>query len=198
MHWDRGSLREVANVTPLPPIWDELLRGLAAVELGARPAAPKLLDRLAADSDVIPFGSPAEAFQLALCAELCSQLAHTTSAPVLLQRLARYEQRTITLNDASVVLGAGARYLAMLEVVMGDWDHAERHMEMALDTTRRLESPPWIARTQHDYARMLLARGAAGDLQRALALNAEALATARERGMRKVAADCERLLATVM
>ncbi|MEX2225243.1 MAG: hypothetical protein WEB52_02195 [Dehalococcoidia bacterium] len=147
---------------------------------------------------MIPFGSPAEAFQLALCAELCSQLAHTTSAPVLLQRLARYEQRTITLNDASVVLGAGARYLAMLEVVMGDWDHAERHMEMALDTTRRLESPPWIARTQHDYARMLLARGAAGDLQRALALNAEALATARERGMRKVAADCERLLATVM
>jgi tetratricopeptide (TPR) repeat protein len=197
VHWDRGSLGEFASVTSLPPIWDELLRGLAAVESGERPAAPELLDRLAADSEVIPVGSPVEAFQLAGCAELCSHLAHTTSAPVLLQRLARYEQRTITLNAASVVLGAGARYLGMLEVVMGDWEHAERHMEMALDITRRLESPPWIARTQHDYARMLLVRGTAGDRERAQALNAEALATARELGMRKVAADCERLMSSL-
>jgi tetratricopeptide (TPR) repeat protein len=194
-HWDRGRLAELANAR-LPPIWDELVRGLVAIESGERPGA-ELLDRLVADADVIPTESPVEAFQLALCAELCSELSHTPSALVLLQRLARYGQRTIILNAASVTLGAGARYLGMLELVTGDWDQAERHMEMALEINRRLESPPWIARTQHDFARMLVARGTVPDRERALALSAEALATARELGMRKVERDSEQLLVSL-
>ena len=42
------------------------------------------------------------------------------------------------------------------------------HFEDALEMNARIESPPWVAHTQHDYARMLLARGAPGDRERAL------------------------------
>ena len=59
----------------------------------------------------------------------------------------------------------------------------------------RLGARPWLARTQLDYARMLLRRDAAGDGERARGLLEAALATAREIGMAKVAADCESLLA---
>jgi hypothetical protein len=42
---------------------------------------------------------------------------------------------------------------------------------------------PWLAHTQSDYARMLLARNHAGDRERALELIEDALATYRELGM---------------
>jgi hypothetical protein len=59
----------------------------------------------------------------------------------------------------------------------------------------RMGARPWTARTQLDYAGMLLERDASGDRERARELLAAALATAREIGMAKVAADCESLLA---
>src|SRR3970040_1004060 len=43
---------------------------------------------------------------------------------------------------------------------------------------------PWVARTQHDYAGMLLRRDKPGDREKALALLTEALDTAQERGMK--------------
>jgi hypothetical protein len=42
---------------------------------------------------------------------------------------------------------------------------------------------PWLAHTQYDYARMLLARGAAGDRERAEELLASATALAQALGM---------------
>ena len=52
---------------------------------------------------------------------------------------------------------------------------------------------PWLAHTQHDYARMLLARDAPGDRERAELLLSEALATYRELGMPKASASALRL-----
>lgn len=43
---------------------------------------------------------------------------------------------------------------------------------------------PWVAHTQYQYARMLLARDRAGDSEKAATLLKDALATARELGMR--------------
>ena len=52
---------------------------------------------------------------------------------------------------------------------------------------------PWTAQTQHDYARMLLARGDAGDRERADALLAAAVAEYRELGMESYAAEASAL-----
>ena len=41
----------------------------------------------------------------------------------------------------------------------------------------RMHARPWLAHTQEDYARMLLARGADGDAEKAEILKAQALET---------------------
>jgi hypothetical protein len=56
---------------------------------------------------------------------------------------------------------------------------------------------PWVAHTQHDYARMLLARSQSGDRARARDLLATALETYRELGMEPWAERAESELAEV-
>jgi hypothetical protein len=53
----------------------------------------------------------------------------------------------------------------------------------------RIRARIWVAHTQHDYACMLVARDGPGDRQRATALAAQALATAREVGMKPLEAQ---------
>ena len=53
----------------------------------------------------------------------------------------------------------------------------------------RMGARPWLAKTQHDYAQMLLARDDAGDRTRALKLMGYADATYRELGMASSAKD---------
>jgi hypothetical protein len=56
---------------------------------------------------------------------------------------------------------------------------------------------PWVAHTNHDYARMLLARDETAGRERALELIAEALTTYRELGMdscAEAASELERVL----
>ena len=48
----------------------------------------------------------------------------------------------------------------------------------------RMDARPWLARTQQQYAAMLLARHQSGDRDKAAALLDAALATARDLGMR--------------
>jgi uncharacterized protein HemY len=79
--------------------------------------------------------------------------------------------------------GSVARYLGLLATTTKRWDEAERHFEAALTTNARIGARPWLAHTQRDYARMLLASDEPGDGERALALIRTALQTYRELGM---------------
>jgi hypothetical protein len=63
-----------------------------------------------------------------------------------------------------VAIGSVAHTLGNLAASIGRLDEAERHFEAALAMGERMRARPWIARTQHDFARMLLARGAGDDL----------------------------------
>ena len=60
------------------------------------------------------------------------------------------------------------------------WDEAEQHYRTALAMNERSGFRPWLAHTQADYARMLLARG---DSKRAEELSELAVANYRELGM---------------
>ena len=44
---------------------------------------------------------------------------------------------------------------------MGRFDEAEEHFKQALDDNTRFRARPWVARTQFELARMLLARESA-------------------------------------
>jgi DNA-binding NarL/FixJ family response regulator len=76
------------------------------------------------------------------------------------------------------------RYLGMLAAVRSNWQDAEGHFQKALQMDSRMGARTWLAHTQHEYARMLLARNASGDREKAQGLLVPALETAVEVGMR--------------
>jgi class 3 adenylate cyclase/tetratricopeptide (TPR) repeat protein len=70
--------------------------------------------------------------------------------------------------------GPTARLLARLEDVLDRPDEADRHYAEAIEQSRSLSSPVWVARCQLDWAASLLARG---EVERARALVDDADAT---------------------
>jgi hypothetical protein len=75
--------------------------------------------------------------------------------------------------------GSVSRYLGLLAETLGRRDEAARHFEDALAANQRMGVRPWLAYTQHDYARLLDERNP----ERAAVLRAEARATFAELGM---------------
>jgi hypothetical protein len=61
----------------------------------------------------------------------------------------------------------------------------------------RMGARPWVAQTEHDYARMLAARGESGDRERALELAGRALEGYRSLGMDSYAAEAAGLQRTL-
>src|SRR5262249_16135258 len=72
-------------------------------------------------------------------------------------------------------LGSAHRHLGLLAATEGDLERAAAHFEAALAMNARLGARPALARTQRDFARLLLARNRPGDVERAIALRAAGL-----------------------
>ncbi|MGH7818667.1 MAG: tetratricopeptide repeat protein, partial [Candidatus Binatia bacterium] len=94
-----------------------------------------------------------------------------------------YADRCV-MAGALFCTGSVSRPLGVLASLMGRFEDAEKHFEAALEMNTRIRSRVWVAHTEHDYARMLVARGAAGDREKAAGLLESALATTRETGMK--------------
>ncbi len=90
-------------------------------------------------------------------------------------------------NGNRLYLGPASRYLGLLAGTLARWDDAVRHFEDALEMNARIGGKPWTAHTEHDYAKMLLARDEPGDREKALARLEAAGVTARELGMKALA-----------
>ena len=110
-------------------------------------------------------------FGASLLAEACERLDEAAYAPRLYEVLLPYGDYVV-ITHPEINLGSAARYLGLLASVMGRADDAVRHFERALETNQRLGLRPWLARTQADLARTLLARGEPGDAGRAAELSA--------------------------
>ena len=84
------------------------------------------------------------------------------------------------MDTEEVSTGAVSRYLGLLAAIAGRFTQAAHHFEDALAMNQTTGALPWIARTQHDYAQLLLARNNAGDSRQVRELLGEARATCRE------------------
>src|SRR5262249_54270167 len=115
-------------------------------------------------------------------------------AATLYDLLLPYADRCVTVGIAAS-RGSVARFLGLLATVLARYDDAERHFEDAFQINARIRARVWVAHTQHDYAHMLVARDGPGDRARAAALAAQALATAREVGMKPLEAKLVELQA---
>ena len=133
-------------------------------------------------------------YNLSRLCEVASALGDERRAAILYDLVLPYAERCAT-TSFSAYRGSISRPLGVLATVLGRYDDAERHFERALVMNARIRARLWVVHTQHDYARMLVARDRPGDRERATALAAESLAAARQIGMKPLEAKLLQLRA---
>lgn len=185
---EQGRLAEIAPIikqliddNPTEPFWRPGF-ALVASELGFDAAAARTLAEVAEGGFAFPRDAK-RSTTLSYLAEICSVLRDKPRAEMLYAILKPYQHMTITAGVASVCYGAAGRFLGQLADVLDAWDDAEQHFESALELDRAMQAAPWLAHTQHQFARMLRRRGRAHDIQRADRLVGEAWASAESLGM---------------
>jgi tetratricopeptide (TPR) repeat protein len=198
LHRARGTLEEIhellstsAEEYPSYPIWRCVLASAEAAS-GHLHEARVELEALTENGSVsLPFDEE-WLVGVGLLAETAATLSDVERASWLYDLLRPYPGR-VAICYPEISTGSVARPLAILATTMRSWEEAEVHFERALETNARIGARPWLAETQDDYARMLLARG---DGERAFELLARALTTYRHLGMDTHAARASRLIAS--
>ena len=157
----RAVVREYPTRSLLPCIHANL-----HAELGREGEARRAFEELAAnDFSALPWDHE-WLVGLSLLSEVAVFLEDGQSAAVIYALLLPFASRAVS-TWAEVCLGTVPRYLGLLAATMSRPDEAERWFETALDTDARMGARPWLAHTQHDFARLLWARDRSGDRERA-------------------------------
>jgi eukaryotic-like serine/threonine-protein kinase len=130
---------------------------------------------------------------MAVAAEVAVYLRDAERAARIYELMLPYADRNITIGWYEVSYGAVARYLGKLAALVGRFDEAERHFDQAIAMHQALGAIAWQAHAHHEYAAMLLARGAANDHERAAELIQSALASADTLGMKKLGDEARQL-----
>ncbi|MGH3925892.1 MAG: hypothetical protein ACRDTT_24040, partial [Pseudonocardiaceae bacterium] len=163
-----------------PGLWAwQAVLALCHCELGRWDEARVVFERLAADDFASRPYDVNWLVGMAISAEVCAELGDVSGAAVLAGLLAPYADQFVTAGPVSC-FGSVARYLGRLAATMGHLDEADAHFAAAAAAQARIGASAWLARTQLDWANLLLTRQGHGDLQMAAQLLGQALATARQ------------------
>ena len=155
---------------------------LIASDLGFEAWARKTLVEMTSPEITLPM-SGERTITLCYLAEVCVRLGDTQRAEQVHDFLLPCRDIAVTVPVATLCCGSAARYLGMLAGVLERWEVAEEHFEFALAMDERMKALPWLAHSQHQYARALIARARGADFARAKDLRATSSATAERLGM---------------
>jgi len=123
-------------------------------------------------------------------AHACTTDRPTPPAPIITTEFPGRTWAAFNAGDhPEGIRGSVSRYLGLLATTLKRFDEAQSHFEDAIALNERMGARPWLAHTQSDYARMLLAHDGPGDRERAQQFLDQALATYRELGMESYAAN---------
>jgi class 3 adenylate cyclase len=176
--------RRIAEAQPQVSVWRAgLAQSLA--DQGKLDEAAEHVEYLAPDQFAHVQDDVLRWYTLVALAEVVARLGDTALATALAGRLESGRERSAIIGTAAYH-GAIVRYLGLLAGTVGDHDRAVIDHEAALANHERMRARPWTARSQYDLAGALLARGAAGDRDRALGLLNEALDTATAIGQKRL------------
>jgi tetratricopeptide (TPR) repeat protein len=188
--------RDQGRLAALQPVVSMFLRqqsaasvwrpGLALIylKIGQRDEARAEFEKLAADNFTEIPRAGRWLYCIVYLSEVCAALGDAARATVLYSLLSPYSGHNIVLGAGIACCGSADRYLGLLRAAMARWPEAQQRFEEALSMNSRIGAHVQLAQTQHDYATMLLARGEAGDRERAIPLLKASLESAREIGMR--------------
>jgi tetratricopeptide (TPR) repeat protein len=159
-------------------------------ELGRHDEARPLFDHLMADDLARLPLNIAALFGLTLAAEASAAVGHTRGAALLRQRLAPHEG--LVAHVASAATGCVDHFLGLTAATLEDLDEAEAYFAAAERIHRRMGAPGWLARTQLEQARLLIARR---QPERAREVLRRVVATAGDLGLAAVERRARALLA---
>ncbi len=171
------ATRRVAEAPDALASWRGGLVGVLA-EIGRTDEAAKALDTV--DLEAVP-DDVLRTYTLCVLAE----------AAVLIGDRERAERLRTLIEDSTDVhatiagiayWGARSRYLGLVAHLLGDLDGAVALLRQAEQEHEAMRSPPWLARTRYDLARVLIDRDGDGDRAQARRLLDAALEVAREIG----------------
>ena len=175
------AIRDLVVEYPARTVFSCALLYLQA-RLGRLPEAKRALDDLGEhDFSALPFDQE-WLYGMSLLAETSALLGDTEWAPVLYELLLPWATFN-AVDHSEGIRGSVSRYLGLLAATLERWSEAAAHFEAALEMNERMGVRPWLAHTQSDYARMLMARNGRADRERARELLDTAVATYRELGM---------------
>jgi tetratricopeptide (TPR) repeat protein len=158
--------------------------GLLYAELGETDKARTELETVGAGGWTDLPRDSAWLLTIARGADTSALIGDRATAAVLYDLLLPFGTRNVTLGRvASITIGSASRHLGQLATTLGRLDEAADHFEAALEMNGRTGARPWLGLTATDYARMLRARGAGGDRERADELTAHALELASQHGL---------------
>ena len=107
---------------------------------------------------------------MAFAAEAAMILGATEIAAPMYRLLVPYGARFAVDGILGSCLGAVDRYLGQLAELCGRHDDATAHYKRAIESNARAGAPLFVAYTELDYGRCLLARGTGGDRERGMTL----------------------------
>lgn len=166
---------------PWYPVHRAALACLLA-DVGREREAQQVLDEIAHGDFSLLHRDNMWLLGMALASDASAQLHDVEAARVLYDQLLPFAGRhAVAWAEGSV--GALDRYLGLLAASLDRPDDAVRHLEAAIELNDAMGARPWSAHCQADCGRVLLARDAPGDRDRANDLLAAAHSTAEELGM---------------
>jgi DNA-binding CsgD family transcriptional regulator len=153
------------------------------VELEQERQARALFDKLAANDFADLPRDGTWTTSMVFLAETCAYLSDAERAGAIYRFLLPYDGRNIIISFHLACYGPIGRQLGMLCATMRRWNEAQGHFTGAIEMARRQGTPPAVAHTQYEFARMLAIRKHQGDVDKALDLLDEALSISGELGM---------------
>jgi hypothetical protein len=182
----QGRLEEIADLligaaasNPNLPVLQASL-AMLLVELRRDDEARDVFERVSGDGFASLPRDHTFAIALCRCGTVAARLRDVASARAVHDFLAPHSGEVIAVGG--MLSGAAARILALLDRVIGDFDSAERHLDVAMRLHEALEAPYWVAITQLDRAELLVEIGGRDALVSELASSAEKTAERYEFG----------------
>src|SRR6185369_5334806 len=171
---EQGRLHEVAPIVEMfvkehsGSSWKPGL-ALMYAELGLMYKARTVFEELAVNEFMGIQQDALWAASITFLVEVCATLGDSARAEVLYRLLSPYATYAVVASEWAS-FGAGSRFLGQLAATMGLWQDPASHFDQAWAMNARMGAKPWLAHTQFQYARMLLARSASEEVERARVL----------------------------